>query len=218
MTNQGEVVINNGGISVASFVNEGLLRHDANIATITGGLINTATGTIKVGTIVSMNTANTLTIATGFINDGLIQIDHGVAGIFLAWSTDRVADITGVASSTLGILAVSVVTTLPELSSTLAAVRMGAVDLGVAGLFGSAVFNASVLAYADPFYRGGVLVNQTEGVHIIAGCVAVGLILAALVLVMGRNRISAPVAMGGLVLMAGAWLAAAGVVGTLGAA
>ena len=133
-------------------------------------------------------------------------------------TTKNCLRITGVASSTLGILAVSVVTTLPELSSTVAAARMGAADLGVAGLFGSAVFNASILFYADPFYRGGILVNQMEPSHIIAGCVAFGLILAALVLVMGRNRLPARVAVGGLVLMAGAWLAAAVVVGTLGAA
>jgi len=138
-----------------------------------------------------------LSLARAWIMFGLVSAGVIVAGIFLAWSTDRIGDITGVASSTLGLLAVSVVTTLPELSSTVAAARMGAVDLGVAGLFGSAVFNASILVYADPFYRGGVLVNQMEPSHIIAGCVAFGLILAALALVMGRNRISALVATGG---------------------
>lgn len=157
-----------------------------------------------------------LTLTRAWIMFGLVSMGVIIAGIALAWSTDQVADITGVASSTLGILAVSLVTTLPELSSTVAAVRMGAIDLGVAGLFGSAVFNASILVYADPFYRGGVLVNQAEPAHIIAGCVAFGLIVTALALVIGRNRISALVARGGLVLMAGAWLAAAVVVGTLG--
>lgn len=158
-----------------------------------------------------------LSLTRAWIMFGLVSVGVIIAGIALAWSTDRVADITGVASSTLGILAVSLVTTLPELSSTVAAARMGAADLGVAGLFGSAVFNASILVYADPFYRGGVLINQAETAHIIAGCVAFALILAALALVMGRNRISILVARGGLVLMAVAWLAAAVVVGTLGA-
>ena len=159
-----------------------------------------------------------LTLARAWMMFGLVSVGVIVAGVALAWSTDRVADITGVSSSTLGLLAVSLVTTLPELSSTVAAARMGAADLGVAGLFGSAVFNASILVYADPFYRGGVLINQVEASHIVAGCVAFGLILVALALVMGRNRISAPVAVGGLVLMAVTWLAAAVVVGTLGAA
>jgi cation:H+ antiporter len=164
------------------------------------------------------DSAGGLSLSRAWMMFGLVSVGVIIAGIALAWSTDRVADITGVSSSTLGILAVSLVTTLPELSSTVAAARMGAIDLGVAGLFGSAVFNASILVYADPFYRGGVLVNQAEPAHIIAGCVAFGLILAALALVMGRNRIPAPIAVGGLVVMAGAWVAAAVVVGTMGAA
>ena len=159
-----------------------------------------------------------LSLSRAWIMFGLVSAGVIVTGIALAWSTDRIADITGVSSSTLGILAVSLVTTLPELSSTVAAARMGAADLGVAGLFGSAVFNASILVYADPFYRGGILVNQVELSHIVAGSVAFGLILVALALVMGRNRIPAVVATGGLVLMAVTWLAAAVVVGTLGAA
>ena len=162
--------------------------------------------------------ARGLTLSRAWMMFGMVSVGVIVAGIALAWSTDRVADITGVSSSTLGLLAVSLVTTLPELSSTVAAARMGAADLGVAGLFGSAVFNASILVYADPFYRGGILVNQMEPAHLIAGSVAFGLILAALALVMGRNRISVPVATGGLVLMACVWVAAAVVIGTLGAA
>lgn len=158
-----------------------------------------------------------ISLSRAWVMFGLVSIGVIVAGIFLAWSTDRVADITGVSSSTLGILAVSVVTTMPELSSTLAAARMGAADLGVAGLFGSAVFNASILAYADPFYRGGVIFNSTEGAHVVAGCAAFGLILAAFALVMGRNRISAPVAVAGLTLMAGVWVAAAVAVVAMGA-
>ena len=110
-----------------------------------------------------------MTLGRAWLMFFLVSCGVIAAGIFLAWSTDRIAEITGVASSTLGILAVSVITTLPELSAAVAAARMGAADLGVAGLFGSAVFNASILAYADPFYRGGILVNQAGPPHFVAG-------------------------------------------------
>ena len=159
-----------------------------------------------------------ISLKKAWVMFGLVSVGVIVAGIFLAWSTDRVAEITGVASSTLGILAVSVVTSFPELSATVAAARMNAADLGVAGIFGSAVFNISILAYADPFYSGGVLVNQMDTPHMVAGGTAIGLILAALALVMGRNRLPAPVASAGLVLMTGVWLAAAIVVGAMGTA
>ena len=147
---------------------------------------------------------------------GLVSAGVVVAGIFLAWSTDQIADITGVASSTLGILVVSLVTSMPEVATTIAAARIGAADLGVAGLFGSCAFNVSILFYADIFYRDGILVNQTEPAHFVAGGVAIGLILAGMVLILGRNRIKRMVAAAGLAVMALVYIAGAASVITLG--
>ena len=158
----------------------------------------------------------TMGLARAWFMFGLVAAGVLVAGIFLAWSTDRIADVTGVSSSTLGILAVSFVTTLPELSSAIGAARIGAMDLGVAGLFGSAVFNASILATADPFFREGILVNQTEAAHIVAGGIAFGLILAALALILARNRLSVWGARLGLGLIGGTWVAGAAVVVVMG--
>jgi cation:H+ antiporter len=139
-----------------------------------------------------------------------------VAGVFLAWSTDEIADITGVASSTLGILAVSFVTTMPEAASTIAAARIGAFDLGVAGLYGSCAFNVTILFYADIFYRGGILGNQTEPAHFAAGGVAIALILAGGVLILARNRIKKTIIAAVLALMASTYIAGAAAVIALG--
>jgi len=132
-----------------------------------------------------------------------------VAGFFLAWSSDRIADVTGVASSTLGILAVSLVTSLPEFSMAIAAARIGAADMAVAGLYGSNAFNISILFFSDPFYRDGILVAQMEPAHFIAGGVAIVLMLAGFGLIMGRNKLRPSVAAAVLVLMVLACLAAA---------
>ena len=148
---------------------------------------------------------------------GLVSVGVVVAGIFLAWSTDEIAGITGVASSTLGILLVSLVTTMPEASATVASVRIGAVDLGVAGLYGSCAFNVTILFYADIFYRDGILGNQTEPAHFVAGGVAVGLILAGLVLILARNKIRRALAAAALALMVAAYIAGAAMVIALGA-
>ena len=140
-----------------------------------------------------------------------------VSGFFLAWSADEIAGITGIASSTLGILLVSLVTTMPEAASTIAAARMGAMDLGVAGLFGSCAFNVTILFYADIFYRDGILSNQTEPAHFVAGGVAVALMLVGLVLFLSRDRVKSAVAAVVLAMMAVAYIAGAAVVATLGA-
>ena len=148
---------------------------------------------------------------------GLVSAGVIVSGFFLAYSVDRIADITGIASSTLGILAVAFVTTIPEMAAAIAAARMGAADLAVGNLYGSCVFNISILAYADPFYRQGVLVSQSEPAHLVAGGVAIFLILFGWVLILQRERLHQLAAVGGLVLLTAIYLSGAVVVATLGA-
>jgi len=157
-----------------------------------------------------------MTLGRAWTMFGLVSLGVILAGFFLAWSTDQVAQITGVASSTLGILAVSLVTSMPEVSTTIAAARMGAMNLGVAGLFGSCVFNVTILTIADIFYREDILVNQTEAAHLVAGGVALGLIFLALALVLGRNRLRKVAAATGLVVIALIWIAGAVLAGALG--
>lgn len=60
----------------------------------------------------------------------------------------------------------------------------------------------TILFYADPFFRDGVLSNATEPAHFVADGVAVGLMLSGLVLVLSRNRIKSAVAAVALALMA----------------
>ena len=101
-----------------------------------------------------------MSLSRAWVMFGLVSVGVIIAGVFLAQSVDRVADLTGISSGVLGILAVSIVTTMPEASATVAAARMGAADLGVAGLYGSCVFNVTILSFADPFYRQGIVLNN----------------------------------------------------------
>ena len=149
---------------------------------------------------------------------GIASLSVVVAGFFLAWSADQIAENAGIASSTLGILAVSFVTSLPELSMAIAAARIGATDLAVAGLFGSNMFNISILFYSDLFYRDGILVNEAVSSHFVAGGLSIGLMLMGWVLILGRRRITAVAANAVLVAMTLATIAGAVVVAGLGTA
>jgi cation:H+ antiporter len=158
-----------------------------------------------------------ITLRRAWVMFGLVSAGIVVAGFFLAYSTDRIAELTGVASSALGILALSVVTTMPEAAATVAAARMGAADLGVGNLYGSCAFNVTILFYADLFYGEGIVVNSAEPAHFVAGGIAIGLMLLGMALILGRHRLRSPVVTGGLALMVSIYLAAAVVVATLGA-
>jgi cation:H+ antiporter len=158
-----------------------------------------------------------MSVSRAWVMFGLVSLGVIIAGVFLAQSVDRVADLTGISSGVLGILAVSIVTTMPEASATVAAARMGAADLGVAGLYGSCVFNVTILAYADPFYRTGIVLNHSEPEHFVAGIVAVVLILWGGLMLWGRDRLPQPAIVGGLALMAIVYIIGALWVALLGA-
>jgi cation:H+ antiporter len=63
----------------------------------------------------------------------------------------------GLSSSIVGALMTAVVTSLPELVTTLAAVRRGALQLAVGGIIGGNTFDTLFLTVSDIGYREGSL-------------------------------------------------------------
>jgi len=120
-----------------------------------------------------------------------LMISVGVifSGYFLAYSVDNISHETGVASSTLGIIVSSIVTSMPEASSYFASVRLKAADLGVAGLFGSCVFNVTIIFYTDLFYLGDI-VQQFETSHMLATITGLALITIAASVVYLKDKAS----------------------------
>ena len=121
---------------------------------------------------------------------GIASLGVLISAPFLAFSVERIAETTGLEVSFMGVLALALVTTLPELSASIAAIRIGATDLAVGGLYGSCAFNVLVLAIADPFYRKGTLVETLEKDNLAAGLVALLLMAMGLsqVLLGGTSR------------------------------
>lgn len=88
-----------------------------------------------------------------------------VAAPFLAWSANRIAEETGVGATFIGTSLVAITTSLPELVTAVAAVRLGAFDLAVGNLFGSNAFNMAAFLFADLAYREGDLLSSLNSVH-----------------------------------------------------
>jgi cation:H+ antiporter len=62
-------------------------------------------------------------------------------GIWLASIGDRLAATTGLSRSFVGNLFLALSTSLPEIAASLAAIRLGAVDLAIGNVLGSNLFN-----------------------------------------------------------------------------
>ncbi|RBI86352.1 sodium:calcium antiporter [Rhodosalinus halophilus] len=87
----------------------------------------------------------------------LLMLIMGAAGWLIAKVAGVLVDRLGLSASVMGALATAVVTSLPELVTTLAAVRRGALQLAVGGIIGGNTFDTLFLTISDVGYREGSL-------------------------------------------------------------
>ncbi len=98
-----------------------------------------------------------------------------IAAYFLAISADGIAEATGLGRSFIGVLLVSIVTTLPEASVTVAAAMRRSYGLVLGNIYGSCAFNLFIIPIAGLFFVGGPLLAEMEPAHFVAAGAAVGL-------------------------------------------
>ncbi len=110
-----------------------------------------------------------------------------LAAPWLVSSSAQIAEITGLGTGFVGILLVGMVTSLPEMVTTIAAARLGAYDLAVGNLFGSNVFNMFALGLTDVFLTSGRFLGVIDPAFAVAGML--GLILTALALLGNLARL-----------------------------
>ncbi|MCZ7644411.1 MAG: hypothetical protein M5U26_03875 [Planctomycetota bacterium] len=82
-------------------------------------------------------------------------------GSYVASSADALAELTGLGETFVGTTLIALSTSLPELASTAAALRMGSVDLAMGNIFGSNTFNMILLLPVDMAYSGSIMSAAT---------------------------------------------------------
>ena len=82
---------------------------------------------------------------------------------------------TGLSAGFIGATLLAMVTSLPELVTTMTAVRLGAYDLAVGNLFGSNIFNMFALGLTDFFYREGRFLGSIDQTFALAGLLTLAL-------------------------------------------
>ena len=83
-----------------------------------------------------------------------------VAGWLIALSGVSIAQQGGLSQSLVGALMTAVATSIPELVTTIAAVRRGALQLAMGGIIGGNAFDILFLAFSDGTYRSGSLYHE----------------------------------------------------------
>lgn len=122
------------------------------------------------------------TIWIGFISMAVVT---GLAGWLLMESAKGIADQTGLSDTLIGGLLTAVATSTPELVTTIAAIRIGALTMAVSNIFGTNCFNMLVVAAADVGYIQGSIYHDMAPVQMTWGLVS---ILMTAILLLGLMR------------------------------
>ncbi len=126
------------------------------------------------------------------------------AGSALPFLAADLADLMGWSKSFVGTQFVAAVTSLPEVAVTIAALRIGAVNMAIANLLGSNLFNIAILAVDDAFYLPGLLLTDVSPDHAVTAlsAVAMSAVVLAGLLARPRTRIGGIMSWPGLALVA----------------
>lgn len=103
-----------------------------------------------------------------------------LSGWALALSGEALAEQTGLGSSFVGVALVAMSTSLPELSTALAAVRAGNHEMAVSNILGTNCLEMALFLVADIAFRGGPILAATDASGMLAA--AMGLIVTCLLL------------------------------------
>lgn len=113
--------------------------------------------------------ADTVSNAEAHLSNRLLYIYSGasalvilVAGWVLAQTGDAIARQTDLGASFVGVALVAASTSLPELSTTLAAVRRGNHEMAVSNILGTNCLEVALFFLADVVYREGPILAATD--------------------------------------------------------
>ncbi|GAB4416201.1 MAG: cation transporter [Thermodesulfovibrionales bacterium] len=103
------------------------------------------------------------------------------AAIFLPKIGEGIAEATGLGQTFVGNIFIAVSTSLPEVVVSIAAVKIGAIDLAIGNLFGSNIFNIFILALDDIFFTKGHLFSFANPNHIISALSSIAMTTIAII-------------------------------------
>jgi len=104
-----------------------------------------------------------------------------VAGLWVTRLANKIALVSGMEKSFMGALFLAVTTSLPELVTCLAAVRLGLFDMVLGNIFGSNIFNIMILFFGDIAYRKGFLLASVSRQNVWLACL--GMILTTIIMI-----------------------------------
>jgi len=111
------------------------------------------------------------------------------AGLLLSKSADQIATSTGLGRTVVGSFMLAIVTSLPEVSACFGAIKVGSVNMAIGNLFGSNVFNITIIPIADMFYTKGDMFLNAAKINLFSA-ISAAIILMIAVLGIQQDKFS----------------------------
>ena len=112
-----------------------------------------------------------ISIKAVYVRFTLAAVAVIAAGIWLSFIGDEIGETTGWNATFVGTLFLAITTSMPELVVTIAALRLGAIDMAIADILGSNMFNIAIIAPTDLFYTQGSILSSVSSSHLITAAV-----------------------------------------------
>lgn len=107
-----------------------------------------------------------------------------VAGVTLAQTGAALAEQSGLGLSFFGAVFLAVTTSLPEVSMTIALARRQQYEMAISGIFGTNIFNVTIIVLVDALHPGGPIlpeVGRPASVGALIGIVLTSIFLVGLI-------------------------------------
>jgi cation:H+ antiporter len=118
------------------------------------------------------------TAVLNYLGNAIVVI---VSATFLPKIGEGIAATTGLGQTFVGNIFIAVSTSLPEVVVSIAAVKIGAIDLAIGNIFGSNIFNIFILALDDIFFTKGPILSFVNQNHIISALSAIAMTTIAII-------------------------------------
>jgi len=114
-----------------------------------------------------------LTLRQAVLRYALFAAAVVAAGVWLPFVGVDLAKAMGWSNTFVGTLFVALVTSVPEIVTTFAAVRIGALDMAIGGVLGSNLFDVVIVAVDDLLYVRGPILADVSPAHAISAASAI---------------------------------------------
>ena len=111
------------------------------------------------------------------------------AAVWLADVGEQIAETMHWEESFVGTQFLAISTSLPEIGTSFAALRLNAPDLAITNVLGSNVFNMGIVLFFDDIaFTDGAIWSSVSTVHVLSGLIAVLMTMVVIVGIMTRPR------------------------------